>query len=77
MKFPGSVSEFPISRVTSLTVLRGGSLNRFQGLSRASVVEVRRRFEEAFRDLRCLSVDLEWFWRASVLVDSGDISPFF
>ena len=77
MKFPDSISEFPISRVASLTVLRGGSLHRFQGLNRVSVVEIRGRFDETFIGLRCLGVDLEWFWRASVLVDSGDIGPFF
>ena len=77
MKIPGSVSEFPISRVASLTILRGGSLHRFQGLNRVSVIEVRRRFDETFIGLRCLGVDLKWFWRASVLVDSGDIGPFF
>ena len=57
MKIPGSVSEFPISRVASLTVLRGGSLHRFWGLNRVSVVEIRRRFDETFIGLRCLGVE--------------------
>ena len=63
MKFSDSISEFPISRVASLTVPRSGSLNRFRGLNRASVVEVRRRFDEAFRELWCFGVALGWFWR--------------
>ena len=77
MKFSGSVSEFSISRVASLTVLRGGTLHWFNGLNRVSVVEIRRRFDETFIGLRCLGVGLEWFWRASVLVDFGVICPFF
>ena len=79
MKFPNSISEFPISRVASLTVLRGGSLYRFRGLNRASVVEDRRRFDETFIGLRCLGVESECNanWRDSVFVDSGDICPFF
>ena len=58
MRLPDSVSVLPFSRVTSLTVPRGGSLNLFLRLNRDSTVEIRRRFDKTFVDLRCFGVVL-------------------